>query len=228
MAGTNAHSLFVETNSCANIPETEMQEHGVMNDKQKVRLAVEMTLDDGKIERGRLIGKFQTLGENLAADGGFLEIEAGDGRLTYVSKSVIRKISEISMPVADQLTQKMAAAKVGEAHAILGVSPQASEEELMTAYRELTKAYHPDRFASMQLPAEMPDYAEAMRRRINAAFDELRGAAKTPGPQPAPERPVTKPPAQPQRTAQQPAQPQPQPDKTFRKDCGPRWVTERA
>ncbi len=107
----------------------------------------------------------------------------------------------------------------------------------MTAYRELTKTYHPDRLASMQLPAEMLDYAEAMQRRINAAFDELRGAAKTPGPQPAPERPVTKPPAQPQRTAQQPsapqpapqpAQPQPQPDKTFRKDFGPRWATEAA
>ena len=208
-----------------------MLEHGVMNDRQKVRLAVEMTLDDGKITRGRLVGNFQTLGENLAADVGFLEIEAGDGRLTYVSKSAIRKISDMSMPVADQLTQKMSAANVGEAYTILGVSPRASEEELITAYRELTKAYHPDRLASMQLPAEMLDYAEAMQRRINAAFDELRGAAKTPRPQPAPERPVTKPPAQPQQpSAPQPTQPRQatQPDMSFKKDCGPRWVTERA
>ena len=112
-----------------------------------------------------------------------------------------------------------------------GVSPRASEEELMTAYRELTKVYHPDRLASMQLPAEMLDYAEAMQRRINAAFDELRGAAKTPRPQPAPERPVTKPPAQPQQpSAPQPTQPRQatQPDMSFKKDCGPRWVTERA
>jgi hypothetical protein len=214
-----------------------MLERGAMNDRQKVRLAVEMTLDDGKIARGRLVGKFRTLGENLAADGAFLEIEAGDGRLAYISKSIIRKISEISMPVADQLNQKMTAAKVGEAYTILGVSPRASEEELMAAYRELSKVYHPDRLASMQLPAEMLDYAEAMQRRINAAFDELRGAAKTRGPQPAAEQQANEQPAQPQPAAQprpaarQPAQPSPQPrpnNMTFTKAHGPRWATEAA
>ncbi len=107
----------------------------------------------------------------------------------------------------------------------------------MTAYRDLSKAYHPDRLASMQLPAEMLEYAEAMQRRINAAFEELRGAAKFRGPRPAPEQP-----AQPQPTAAQPsAQPQPRhavrpqpsaaqprPDMNFKKDFGPRWATEAA
>ena len=214
-----------------------MLDRGAMNDRQKVRLAVEMTLDDGKITRGRLVGKFRTLAENLAAEGAFLEIEAGDGRLTYVSKSALRKICEISMPVADQLTQKMAAAKVGEAYSILGVSPRVSEDELMAAYRELSKSYHPDRLASMQLPAEILDYAEAMQRRINAAFEELQGAAKARGPrpapeQPAPEQPVKEQPAQAQSTVrpQPAAQPsaQPKPEMTFKKDFGPRWATEEA
>ena len=214
-----------------------MLERGAMNDRQKVRLAVEMTLDDGKIARGRLIGKFRTLGENLAADGGFLEIEAGDGRMTYVSKSAIRKITEISMPVADQLAQKMAATKVGEAYTILGVSPRASEDELMAAYRDLSKIYHPDRLASMQLPAEMLDYAEAMQRRINAAFEELRGSTQARGPRPVPEQPVKEQPAaQPQPAAQQSAQPQsaaqpsarPRSDMSFTKSSGPRWATEAA
>jgi hypothetical protein len=220
-----------------------MLDRGAKNVRQKVRLAVEMTLDDGKITRGRLVGKFPTLAENLTADAGFLEIEAGDGRQTYISKSAIRKITEISMPVADQLNQKMAATKVGEAYTILGVSPRASEDELMTAYRDLSKVYHPDRLASMELPAEMLNYAEAMQRRINAAFDELRGGAKARGPQPAqpkaqpqPAQPETQP-QQAQPEAQQPAQPrhaaqpqpaQPRPDMTFKKDYGPRWATEAA
>ena len=208
-----------------------MLERGAMNERQKVRLAVEMTFDDGKTTRGKLLGKFRTLAENLAADGGFLEIEAGDGRLTYVSKSAVRKISEISMPVADQLTQKMAASKVGEAYTILGVSPRASEDELMAAYRDLTKVYHPDRLASMQLPAEMLDYAEAMQRRINAAFEELRGAAKARGPQPAQPaaqpQPAARQSPQPQQSAQPSAQPQSD-NLTFKKDFGPRWATEAA
>jgi len=211
-----------------------MLERGAMNERQKVRLAVEMVLDDGKIMRGRLIGKFRSLGENLAADGGFLEIEAGDGRLTYVSKTAVRKISEISMPAADQLNQKMAAAKSGEAYTILGVSPRASEEELVAAYRGLSKAYHPDRLASMQLPAEMLEYAESMQRRINAAFDELRGAANARGPQPASVEPTkeqaAQPAAHPQPVYRKPAQPsaQPRPDMTYTKSCGPRWATEAA
>ncbi len=211
-----------------------MLERGAMNGRQKIRLAVEMILDDGKITRGRLVGKFRTLAENLAADGGFLEIEAGDGRLAYISKSAIRKISEISMPVADQLNQKMAAAKVGEAYTILGVSPRASEEDLMMAYRTLSKAYHPDRLASMELPSEMLEYAEAMQRRINAAFEELHGGAKARGPQLATEQPAQPQPAQPQpRQAAQP-QPaaqnsaQPRPDMDFKKTYGPRWATEAA
>lgn len=202
-----------------------MLERGAMNARQKIRLAVEITLDDGKITRGRLVGKFRNLAENLAAEGGFLEIEAGDGRLDYFSKSAIRKISEISMPVADQLNRKMAAAKVGEAYTILGVSPRASEEDLMTAYRELSKAYHPDRLASMELPAEMLEYAEAMQRRINAAFDELRGGAKARGPQLATEQPAH---PQPRQAAQPQPSVQPRPDKDFKKTCGPRWATEAA
>ncbi len=210
-----------------------MLERGAMNEKQKVRIAVEMTLDDGKITRGRLVGKFRTLGENLAGEGNFLEIEAGDGRLTYFAKSAIRKISEIAMPVADQLNQKMAAAKVGESFTILGVSPRASQEELMAAYRKLSKAYHPDRLASMDLPAEMLDYAESMQRRINAAFDELRGGARAGGPQPAAEQPAQPRPSTPPRQA---AQPQPashpaaqsHPNMTFTKSSGPRWATEAA
>jgi hypothetical protein len=210
-----------------------MLERGAINDSQKVRLAVEMMLDDGKITRGRLVGKFRTLGDNLAADGGFLELEAGDGRITYISKSAIRKISEISMPVADQLNQKMAAAKAGEAYTVLGVSPRASEDELIRAYHDLSKVYHPDRLASMDLPAEMLNYAEAMQRRINAAFDELRGGAKARGPQPATgqsaqaAQPEVQQPAQPRHAAQpQPAQPRP--DMSFKKSCGPRWATEAA
>ncbi|HSG95314.1 MAG TPA: J domain-containing protein [Afifellaceae bacterium] len=215
-----------------------MLDRGAMNDSQKIRLAVEMTLEDGKITRGRLVGKFRSLGENLAGDGAFLELEAGDGRQTFVSKRAIRKISEISMPVADHLNRKMAAAKVGEAYTILGVSPRASEDELMAAYRELCKVYHPDRMASMDLPAEMLDYAEAMQRRINAAFDELRGGAKTRDPQPATTQPSAEKPAQPRPSAppRQAAQPQPapqqsaqaRPNMTFTKSSGPRWATEAA
>jgi curved DNA-binding protein CbpA len=41
------------------------------------------------------------------------------------------------------------------------------------AYFALAKAYHPDRYATAELPAEVRDYLAAMARRINAAHAAL-------------------------------------------------------
>jgi DnaJ domain len=54
-------------------------------------------------------------------------------------------------------------------HAVLGIAPDAGEEEVARAYRELAKRYHPD---------HSPGDAEADRRmaEINAAYELLRDA----------------------------------------------------
>ena len=41
---------------------------------------------------------------------------------------------------------------------------------------EQRQLYHPDRFASLDLPAEMQDYVAAMARRINMAYEALETA----------------------------------------------------
>jgi molecular chaperone DnaJ len=50
---------------------------------------------------------------------------------------------------------------------VLGVSPDASDEEVKKAYRELTKKYHPD------LNPGDPTAAEKMNE-INAAYDQIK------------------------------------------------------
>ena len=60
--------------------------------------------------------------------------------------------------------------------AVLGVSREASPDDIKTAYRTLVKMYHPDRFANLDLPQEMKDYAAAMLARINIAHDQLEAA----------------------------------------------------
>jgi curved DNA-binding protein CbpA len=40
----------------------------------------------------------------------------------------------------------------------------------------LAKAYHPDRYAAAELPAEVTTYLEAMARRVNAAYAALETA----------------------------------------------------
>ena len=50
---------------------------------------------------------------------------------------------------------------------VLGVSPDATDEEIKQAYRRLAKKYHPDR---------NPDDKEAARKmqEVNAAYEQIK------------------------------------------------------
>lgn len=50
---------------------------------------------------------------------------------------------------------------------VLGVSPNASDDEIKTAYRQLAKKYHPDNYVNNPLS----DLAEEKMREINEAYD---------------------------------------------------------
>lgn len=51
---------------------------------------------------------------------------------------------------------------------VLGVSEQATDDEIKTAYRNLVKQYHPDRYAND--PARQQEASEKLKE-INAAYD---------------------------------------------------------
>ena len=59
---------------------------------------------------------------------------------------------------------------VKDPYKVLGVSPDASDEEIKKAYRELTKKYHPDR------NPDNPAAAEKMND-INAAYDAIKNGS---------------------------------------------------
>lgn len=52
---------------------------------------------------------------------------------------------------------------------VLGVSPNASDEEIKAAYRQLAKKYHPDNYTNSPLA----DVAEQKMKEINEAYDEI-------------------------------------------------------
>jgi len=64
----------------------------------------------------------------------------------------------------------------GEPHEILGIDATASESEIMNAYKEAIKRYHPDRIQG-QAQEQLQFYQDASAK-INAAKDTLIKAAR--------------------------------------------------
>ena len=65
-------------------------------------------------------------------------------------------------------------------YSILGVSPNASPDEVKKAYRELARKYHPDNYQNNPLA----DLAEEKMKEINEAYDAItkgRSAPSSPG-----------------------------------------------
>jgi len=75
-----------------------------------------------------------------------------------------RERARQSKPIVDE--------KIKSAYEILGVSIGASAEQIVAAYRQMAKMYHPDRLAN--LAPEFIELAEERMKEINAAYEVLK------------------------------------------------------
>ena len=146
--------------------------------------SVELQLIDGSRLKGvLLISRDKTLREffNTPSEQ-FVDFECQRDGMTVIAKASIRAIRpEDQQKKGDQakidaLMARKAELERTDPYKILGVPASIDAETLHKAYIKQARAYHPDRFADMELPAEILDYVNAMCRRVNAAHDEIAAA----------------------------------------------------
>ena len=133
-----------------------------------------VTLEDGTNMRGKfIVPASRTLFEVLNNAGAFIEFEPYGCERSIVAKSSIRTVRIVNAPAASSLAGRGREIDTFDPHIILGVSRTAPFEEIRQAYLRLTKAYHPDRYSGVELPAEVSAYLAAMAQRVNLAYAAL-------------------------------------------------------
>ena len=144
-----------------------------------VAIPVEVHFTDGSVAKGKVLAPIgRSLADILNGTGGFVEFEPYGGETAFIAKSRLAEIRPLGVPKGVNLRARLAANEPLDPYAVLGVAPGSCYEQVRKAYFALAKSYHPDRYASAELPPEVLEYLFAMARRINAAYAALDGARR--------------------------------------------------
>jgi DnaJ like chaperone protein len=70
--------------------------------------------------------------------------------------------------------QPTPAQSLDEAYKVLGVTPQASNDEVKMAYRRLMSQHHPDKLVARGLPQSMSGVAEQKTHEVRTAYEQIK------------------------------------------------------
>jgi hypothetical protein len=135
---------------------------------------VEIAMTDGAVVKGKLfvaVGK--TAADILNGGSAFIEFEPYGGERSYLAKALLASVRLVGMPKPPSLAARLRDVEGFDPYAVLGVAAGCDREEMRRAYLVLAKCYHPDRYATAELPEEVRTYLADMARRINAAYQAL-------------------------------------------------------
>jgi hypothetical protein len=139
--------------------------------------SVELTLTDGRQMSGKLtMPSGRGVLDFLNGAGAYVEFEPYDGDRAFIAKTSIRSVRVLQVPRPVNITQRLRDLDGFDPHSILGVERGAPWDVTRTAFHKLAKAYHPDRYATAELPDEVLSYLAGMARRVNAAYAVLEAA----------------------------------------------------
>lgn len=138
---------------------------------------VRLELLDGQELHGNIaVPAGRNVHDVLNGTAAFIELETYEGERSYLARAALRSVRIMSLPKAVPPDALLRHGDGLDPYGILGVSTGTDWEAIRQRYLELAKTYHPDRYASVELPGEIADYLAAMARRVNTAFASLEAA----------------------------------------------------
>jgi hypothetical protein len=144
------------------------------NSLQYTAVPAEITLEDGQVLKGKFhITASRSIYEVLNGEAYFLDFERYGGERAMIARSALKSVKIVTVPQVPGLQSRLKDADGFDPHTVLGLEKAATFDEVRAAYHRLSKVYHPDRFAGVELPGEVRDYLTGMSRRINAAYAAL-------------------------------------------------------
>jgi len=114
-------------------------------------LHVEITLADGRKLKGKFVAQQdRTLPEVLNSPAPFVEFELADAQRTFVAKSTLQTVTPVNVAPLPRLPQLRD--NIADPYSLLGVTAEATHDQVRQAYIQLAKSYHPDCYATTALP----------------------------------------------------------------------------
>jgi hypothetical protein len=147
---------------------------------ERKAVSVEVALTSGTSMGGRLwIPAAKSLADALNGSQAFVEFSPyGDERTSFLAKAQIASVVANDIPKTVLLHERRGVKDADDPYHILAIAPGAPWYAVREAYLKLAKAYHPDRFAGVDLPTEVTEYLGVKARRINAAYALLERQLK--------------------------------------------------
>jgi DnaJ like chaperone protein len=108
---------------------------------------------------------------------GLFHIARADGQVRETEIDYLHRVARI-FGFDEAAWDRIRAANLGpeksDPFTILGVTREASDEEIKSAYRRLVRENHPDRLVAQGMPQEFIDLANEKLAAINSAYDRVQ------------------------------------------------------